>query len=36
LPRSNHEASLLVMQTLFAWVSSSEEFVRALNAQTVG
>jgi ureidoacrylate peracid hydrolase len=36
LPRSNHEASLLVMQTLFAWVSSSEEFVRALNAQAVG
>ncbi len=36
LPRSNHEASLLVMQTLFAWVSSSEEFVRAVEAQSVG
>jgi ureidoacrylate peracid hydrolase len=30
LPRSNHEASLLTMQTLFGWVSSSEEFVKSL------
>jgi ureidoacrylate peracid hydrolase len=30
LPRSNHEASLLTMQTLFGWVSSSGEFVKAL------
>ncbi len=36
LPRSNHEASLLVMQTLFAWVSGSEEFIRALDAPPVG
>lgn len=36
LPRSNHEASLLVMQTLFAWVSGSEEFIMALDAQPVG
>jgi ureidoacrylate peracid hydrolase len=34
--RSNHEASLLVMQTLFAWVTSSAEFVRAMDAQQVG
>jgi ureidoacrylate peracid hydrolase len=30
LPRSNHEASLLTMQTLFGWVSDSEEFLKAL------
>jgi len=30
LPRSNHEASLLTMQTLFGWVSTSDEFTRAL------
>jgi ureidoacrylate peracid hydrolase len=30
LPRSNHEASLLTMQTLFGWVSNSEEFVKSL------
>jgi ureidoacrylate peracid hydrolase len=29
-PRSNHEASLLVIQTLFGWVSESSAFVRAL------
>lgn len=29
LPRSNHDASLLVLQTLFAWTSTSEEFIRA-------
>jgi ureidoacrylate peracid hydrolase len=33
LPRSNHEASLLTIQTLFGWVSTSDEFVKAL---TVG
>ena len=32
LPRSNHEASLLTMQTLFGWVSSSGEFVKALKS----
>jgi ureidoacrylate peracid hydrolase len=36
LPRSNHEVSLLLLETLFAWVSSSEEFVRAVDAQAVG
>lgn len=30
LPRSNHEASLLTMQTLFGWVSNSEKFLKAL------
>ena len=30
LSRSNHEASLLTMQTLFGWVSDSEEFLKAL------
>jgi ureidoacrylate peracid hydrolase len=30
LPRSNHEASLLTMQTLFGWVSNSREFLRAI------
>ena len=30
LPRSNHEASLLTMQTLFGWVSTSEEFLKSL------
>jgi len=31
LPRSNHEASLLAMQTLFGWVTTSEEFVKGLS-----
>ncbi|HEX9871014.1 MAG TPA: cysteine hydrolase [Candidatus Tectomicrobia bacterium] len=30
LPRSNHEASLLVIQTLFGWVTRSEAYIRAL------
>jgi ureidoacrylate peracid hydrolase len=29
-PRSNHEASLLTIQTLLGWVSSSQEFIKAL------
>jgi ureidoacrylate peracid hydrolase len=29
-PRSNHDASLLVVEERFGWVSSSAEFVRAL------
>ncbi|HVN81283.1 MAG TPA: cysteine hydrolase [Terriglobia bacterium] len=33
LPRSNHEASLLVIQTRLGWVSSSEELITALEAQ---
>ena len=35
LPRSNHEASLLVIQTLFGWVSDSTQFTRALEAEPV-
>lgn len=30
LPRSNHEASLLTIQALLGWVSSSGEFLKAL------
>ena len=30
LPRSNHEASLLVIETLLGWVSGSEQFITAL------
>ena len=33
VPRTNHEASLLVIQTLFGWVSDSHEFVNAVEAQ---
>jgi ureidoacrylate peracid hydrolase len=33
LPRSNHEASLLLIQTLFGWVSDSTQFVHALEMQ---
>jgi ureidoacrylate peracid hydrolase len=33
LPRSNHEASLLTMQTLFGWVSKSGEFLKAFAPQ---
>lgn len=32
LPRSNHEASLLTIQTLLGWVSSSDDFIKALGA----
>ena len=32
LPRSNHEASLLVIQALFGWVSTSADLERALAA----
>jgi ureidoacrylate peracid hydrolase len=31
--RTNHEASLLVIQTLFGWVSDSAEVIRALDVQ---
>jgi ureidoacrylate peracid hydrolase len=30
LPRSNHAASLLSIQTLLGWVSTSDEFIKAL------
>jgi ureidoacrylate peracid hydrolase len=32
LPRSNHEASLLTIEAVFGWVSSSEKFISALQA----
>lgn len=35
LPRSNHDASLLSIQTLLGWVSSSDEFVKAINLPAV-
>ena len=35
LPRSNHDASLLVLQTQFGWVSDSAKFIRALEEQPV-
>lgn len=35
LPRSNHEASLLVIQTLFGWVSGSDELIRALEMPVI-
>lgn len=35
LPRSNHEASLLVIQELFGWVSDSDEFIRALEVRPI-
>ncbi|MGI9166842.1 MAG: cysteine hydrolase family protein [Pyrinomonadaceae bacterium] len=30
LPRSNHDASLLTVQVLLGWVSSSDDFIKAL------
>jgi ureidoacrylate peracid hydrolase len=33
LPRSNHEGSLLMIQTLFGWVSGSDEFIKALGGR---
>jgi ureidoacrylate peracid hydrolase len=35
LPRTNHEASLLVIQTLFGWVSDSAQFRSALEAEPI-
>jgi len=32
LPRSNHEVSLLAIQTSFGWVSASDAFIKALEA----
>jgi ureidoacrylate peracid hydrolase len=31
-PRRNHDASILVMQILFGWVSTSEQFLKAMSA----
>lgn len=33
LSRSNHEASILVIQRLLGWVSSSDEFIKSLKEQ---
>ena len=33
LPRTNHEASLLIIRTMFGWVSASERFVEAVAGQ---
>lgn len=35
LPRSNHEASLLAIQTLLGWVSSSDEFIKAVQKEAI-
>ncbi|MDQ3891336.1 MAG: cysteine hydrolase [Actinomycetota bacterium] len=35
LARSNHDASLLVVETLFGWVSNSAEFIEALERRAV-
>lgn len=35
LPRSNHEASLLSIQTLLGWVSNSNEFIKAVQNQPI-
>ena len=34
-PRSNHEASLLTIQTLFGWVSNSNEFIKAIQVRPI-
>jgi len=34
LPRSSHEASLLVIQETFGWVSDSTQFIKALEAES--
>jgi ureidoacrylate peracid hydrolase len=31
LPRSNHDASLLTIELLFGWVSTSDQFMTALS-----
>ncbi|MFL5590130.1 MAG: cysteine hydrolase family protein [Ktedonobacteraceae bacterium] len=35
LSRSNHDASLFILQTVFGWVSDSAHFIEALDAQPV-
>jgi ureidoacrylate peracid hydrolase len=35
LDRSNHDASLLLIQVMFGWVSDSTAFIEALTAQTM-
>jgi ureidoacrylate peracid hydrolase len=33
LPRTNHEASLLTIQRLLGWISTSDDFIKALRAR---
>jgi ureidoacrylate peracid hydrolase len=33
LPRGNHEASLLLIELMFGWVSESATFIQALTEQ---
>ena len=35
LPRSNHEASLLIIQLLFGWVARSADLITALEGQAI-
>jgi ureidoacrylate peracid hydrolase len=35
LARTNHDASLLVVQVLFGWISDSAAFIAALDKQDV-
>lgn len=35
LGRSNHDAALLVIQTLFGWVSSSDKFIEAVDPASI-
>jgi ureidoacrylate peracid hydrolase len=35
LPRSNYDASLLLVQLMFGWVSSSDQFVKTLESSTI-
>ena len=34
-PRSNHEASLFVIQSVFGWVSGSNEFIKAITKTNI-
>ena len=34
LPRSNHDASLLTIQSLLGWVSTSDDFINALKGES--
>jgi ureidoacrylate peracid hydrolase len=34
LPRSNHDASLLVIEVLFGWIATSSAVIRALQGQS--
>ena len=35
LPRTNHDATLLLMQILFGWVSESDALIAALEGQPI-